>query len=167
MAGEELPLKPMGRKDIQSLEALLLLGTVARQSVIEKIRNADPKDRITWIDSLAVAAGALAREKAGMPVSRIAEELGRGEQAVRSHLTGKTEAGKLVKETYEMLVRGEEVLPLLRVEETKHEEIEKLRVELEKEREEKKKLEEEIKQLQSKISEVAKSLEEIARKLKA
>jgi probable regulatory domain-containing protein len=74
------------------------------------MRSEDPKDRITWIDSLAVAAGALAREKAGMSVSRIADELGRGEQTIRAHLTGKTEAGKLVRETYEMLLKGEKVL---------------------------------------------------------
>ena len=58
-------------------------------------------------DSLAVAAGALAREKAGIPVSRIAEELGRSEATIRNHLGGRTEAGRLVWETYEMLRRGE------------------------------------------------------------
>jgi predicted transcriptional regulator len=68
MSEVEVPLKPLGREDIQKLEAVLLLGTCARarKDVIEKMRSADPKDRITWIDSLAVAAGALAREKAGM-----------------------------------------------------------------------------------------------------
>jgi len=90
MSEIEVPLKPLGREDIQKLEAVLLLGTVSRKDVIEKMRSADPKDRITWIDSLAVAAGALAREKAGMTVPRIADELGRGEQTVRAHLTGKT-----------------------------------------------------------------------------
>lgn len=78
MSEVEVPLKPLGREDIQKLEAVLLLGTVSRKDVIEKMRSADPKDRITWIDSLAVAAGALAREKAGMSTPRIADELGRG-----------------------------------------------------------------------------------------
>jgi probable regulatory domain-containing protein len=113
MSEIDVPLKPLGREDIQKLEAVLLIGTVSRKDVIEKMRNADPKDRITWIDSLAVAAGALAREKAGMTVTRIADELGRGEQTIRAHLTGRTEAGKLVKKTYEMLVKGEGVLPFL------------------------------------------------------
>ena len=82
---------------------------MSRRDVIEKMRSTNPKDRITWIDSLAVAAGAIAREKAGMTITRIADELGRGEQTVKAYLTGKTEAGKLIKETYEMLVRGEKV----------------------------------------------------------
>ncbi len=37
------------------------------------------------------------RKKADMTVPRIAEELGRGEQTIRFYLTGKTEAGKLVR----------------------------------------------------------------------
>lgn len=158
----DVPLKPLGREDIQKLEAVLLLGTVSRQDVVEKMRSADPKDRITWIDSLAVAAGAVAREKAGMTVPQIAEELGRGEQAIRSHLAGKTEAGKLVRETYEMLVRGEKVLSFM-LRETKMsstEELEKLKLELDRERREKAKLE-------SKIGEVVKELQEIINKLKA
>ena len=80
MSEVEVPLRPMGREDIQKLEAVLLIGTVSREDVIEKMRNGNPQDRITWIDSLAVAAGALAREKAGMTTTRIADELGRGEQ---------------------------------------------------------------------------------------
>lgn len=95
MREAEIPLRPLGREDVQKLEAVLLLGTVSRQDVIEKMRSADPKDRMTWIDSLAVAAGALAREKAGMTVQRIADELGRGEQAIRSHLAGKTKLESL------------------------------------------------------------------------
>ena len=63
MSEVEVPLRPMGREDIQKLEAVLLIGTVSREDVIEKMRNGNPQDRITWIDSLAVAAGALAREK--------------------------------------------------------------------------------------------------------
>lgn len=89
MSEIEVPLRPMGREDIQELEAALLIGTVSRSDVIEKMRSANPRDRITWIDSLAVVAGALTREKAGTTVPRIVNELGRGEQTVRSHLMGK------------------------------------------------------------------------------
>ena len=101
----QIPIRPEGRQDIHRLETYLLIGTLLRRDVLEKIKDAE--DRLTWIDSLAVAAGALARHKAGMPVSEIAEELGRTEATIRNHLNKKTEAGKLVWETYEMLVKGE------------------------------------------------------------
>jgi len=172
MSEIEVPLRPMGREDIQKLEAVLLIGTVSRSDVIEKMRSADPRDRITWIDSLAVAAGALAREKAGMPVPRIADELGRGEQTIRSHLTGKTEAGKLVRETYEMLLKGEKVLPFL-VKEAEAapapatEEIDKLKAELEEERKAKAELQSRLEQLQSKLDNAVKSLESLLNQLKA
>ncbi|MEM1565273.1 MAG: transcriptional regulator [Candidatus Bathyarchaeia archaeon] len=167
MSEIEVPLKPLGREDIQKLEAVLLLGTVSRQDVIEKMRSADPKDRITWIDSLAVAAGAFAREKAGMTIPRIADELGRGEQTVRAHLTGKTEAGRLVRETYEMLVRGEKVLSFMVREAASREDVEKLKLELEKERKEKAELQEKLGKLQSKIENAVKALEETLNSLKA
>ncbi|MCD6240780.1 hypothetical protein J7K27_04570 [Candidatus Bathyarchaeota archaeon] len=174
MSEIEVPLRPMGREDIQKLEAVLLIGTVSRSDVIEKMRSADPRDRITWIDSLAVAAGALAREKAGMPVTRIADELGRGEQTIRSHLTGKTEAGKLVRETYEMLLKGEKVLPFL-IKEAEAvpapapsmEEIDKLKAELEEERRAKAELQSRLEQLQSKLDNAVKSLESLLNQLKA
>ena len=172
MSEIEVPLRPMGREDIQKLEAVLLIGTVSRSDVIEKMRSADPRDRITWIDSLAVAAGALAREKAGMTVPRIADELGRGEQTIRSHLTGKTEAGKLVRETYEMLVKGEKVLPFL-VKEAETapapptEEIEKLKTELEEERKAKAELQSKLEQLQNKLDNAVRSLESLLNQLKA
>jgi len=169
MSEIEVPLKPLGREDIQKLEAVLLLGTVSRKDVIEKMRSADPKDRITWIDSLAVAAGALAREKAGMTVPRIADELGRGEQTVRAHLTGKTEAGKLVRETYEMLLKGEKVLTfMVREAETtpSKEEVERLKNEIEREKREKAELQEKLSKLQTKIENAAKTLEEVLSQLK-
>jgi len=164
----EVPLKPLGREDIQKLEAVLLLGTVSRKDVIEKMRSADPKDRITWIDSLAVAAGALAREKAGMAVTRIADELGRGEQTVRAHLTGKTEAGKLVRETYEMLVRGEKVLTFMvkEAEAPSKEEIEKLKAEIEKEKREKAELQKRLGEMRVKLENVVNTLEELLNQLK-
>ncbi|MEM1525154.1 MAG: hypothetical protein QW372_06330 [Nitrososphaerales archaeon] len=167
MSDIEVPLKPLGREDIQKLEATLLLGTVSRKDVIEKMRSTDPRDRITWIDSLAVAAGALAREKANMTIPKIAEELGRGEQTIRSHLTGKTEAGKLVKETYEMLLRGEKVLSfLIREEGPSKDEFERLKLELEKERKEKAGIQEKLNKLQSKIENISKTLEEVINQLK-
>ncbi|MEM2249387.1 MAG: transcriptional regulator [Candidatus Bathyarchaeia archaeon] len=166
----EVPLKPLGREDIQKLEAVLLLGTVSRKDVIEKMRSADPKDKITWIDSLAVAAGALAREKAGMTVTRIADELGRGDQTVRAHLTGKTEAGKLVRETYEMLLKGEKVLTFI-VKEAEvlpsKEEIEKLKAEIERERREKIELQERLHKIQNKIEDALRTLETVLNQLKA
>jgi len=117
---------------------------------------------------LAVAAGALAREKAGMNVPRIADELGRGEQTIRSHLTGKTEAGRLVRETYEMLVRGEKVLSFMirEAEAPSKEDVEKLKLELEKERKEKAELQERLGKLQSKIEDAVKALEEALNRLK-
>jgi probable regulatory domain-containing protein len=133
------------------------------------MRSEDPKDRITWIDSLAVAAGALAREKAGMSVSRIADELGRGEQTIRAHLTGKTEAGKLVRETYEMLLKGEKVLTFIfkETEISSKEEIEKLKNEIEKERKEKNELQEKLNKMQNKLENIIKVLEQILSQLKA
>jgi len=170
MSEVEVPLKPLGREDIQKLEAVLLLGTVSRKDVIEKMRSGDPKDRITWIDSLAVAAGALAREKAGMSVPKIADELGRGEQTVRGHLTGRTEAGKLVRETYEMLLKGEKVLTFLVKEAeapSSREEIEALKAEVEKERREKIELQEKLNKMQTKLENAVKTLEEVLNQLKA
>jgi len=99
-----IPIKPMSAKEIRELEVALIIGTILRPDVVREIL--DPKDFTTWVDSLAVAAGALAREKAGYPISKIAEELGRSETTIRNHLQGKTKAGKLVRETYEMLKTG-------------------------------------------------------------
>ena len=170
MSEIEVPLRPIGRGDIQKLEAVLLIGTVSREDVIEKMRSGDPRDRITWIDSLAVAAGALAREKAGMTTTRIADELGRGEQTIRAHLTCKTEAGKLVRETYEMLVKGGKVLPFIAKEKkataVSAEEIEKLKQELETERKTKAELEAKLSQMQNKIENAIKTLEKLISSLK-
>ncbi len=98
------PIKPTGAKEVRELEIALIIGTLFRKDVLENLL--DPKEFTTWVDSLTVAAGALAREKAGYPISKIAEELGRTEATIRNHLQGKTKAGKLVLETYEMLKRG-------------------------------------------------------------
>lgn len=98
-------LKPLGKKEIMQLEMALIIGTLYRPEVIELIR--DPIERATWMDSLAVAAAALARYKAGMTTTQIAEELGRSEATIRSHLNQKTKAGKLVAETLEKMRKGE------------------------------------------------------------
>jgi len=70
---EEVPLTPMGRDEIHKLEVALLVGTLLSPEVIELLR--DPDERLTWVDSLAVAAAALARERAHITVPQIAEEL--------------------------------------------------------------------------------------------
>jgi hypothetical protein len=158
----EIPLKPIGRQDIHKLETYLLIGTLLRKDVLERIKNAE--DRLTWIDSLAVAAGALAREKAGIPTSQIADELGRTEATIRNHINRKTEAGKLVWETFEMLRRGQQdpIALILSVED-----IDKVKSELDralKEREElaarMKSLENEVNNLRSKLDLVKTKLEE-------
>lgn len=120
----EVPLKPIGKEETRKLELALIFGTLMRQDVLEKIKNSE--DKITWLDSLVIASGALARERAGIPVARIAEELGRTETTIRNHLTGRTEAGKIVRETYELLVRNSGRLEFLV---PSGEEIEKLRLE--------------------------------------
>jgi len=145
---EEVPLKPIGREEIHKLESALLVGTLFRSEVLEALKN--PEERLTWVDSLAVAAGALAREKAGMPVSEIAEDLGRSESTIRNHLTGKTKAGKLVRETYERFAREGVKIEIL--------EAEKLSRELE---EEKKKREE----LEKKLNMVKETLTNLIQKL--
>jgi len=129
---EEIPLNPIGKKDIHKLETILLTATLLRPEVLEMIRSSS--ERITWIDSLAIAAAALAREKAGMTITQIAEELGRTEQTIRKHLKEESKAGQLVKETYEMIKylvkegRTNDVFSLLPFE--KKDEIKKLKEEL-------------------------------------
>jgi len=98
MSEESVPLKPLSRADIHKLETALVIATLLREDVLQKIREST--ERLTWIDSLAVAAGAFARARAGMTAEQIAEDLGRSEATIRRHLTGKTEAAKLVEETY-------------------------------------------------------------------
>jgi probable regulatory domain-containing protein len=100
-----ISLKLLGKSEIQRLGMALIIGTLYRPEVLELIR--DPTERATWMDSLAIAAAASARYKAGMSVSQIAEELGRSEATIKNHLSEKTKAGKLVSETYEKLKRSE------------------------------------------------------------
>ncbi len=172
----EVPLKPVGKEDVRRLELALIFGTLFRPDVVERIKAAD--DRLTWLDSLVVAAGALARERAGYPVWKIAEEVGRTEATVRNHLQGKTEAGRLVRETYEMLVKTGGKLEIkmpaeLAPEETKvPEEVQKIKEELDalrKEKEEVEKrvreLEDEKRKLEEKLKEVKERLEQVKEEL--
>jgi probable regulatory domain-containing protein len=147
---EEIPLNPIGKKDIHKLETILLTATLLRPEVLEMIRSSS--ERITWIDSLAIAAAALAREKAGMTITQIAEELGRTEQTIRKHLKEESKAGQLVKETYEMIKylvkegRANDIFSLLPFEK----------------KDESKKLKEELKEVLLKIKE---EIEEILKKI--
>ncbi|MEM0236429.1 transcriptional regulator [Thermofilum sp.] len=100
---EEIPLSPIGRDEIHKLEVALLIGTLLNPEFIELMKESE--ERLTWVDSLAVAAAALARERARISIPQIAEELGRSEATIRNHLSRKTRAGQLVWQTYEKFVR--------------------------------------------------------------
>jgi predicted transcriptional regulator len=78
------------------------------------------------------------------------------DKTVRAHLTGKTEAGKLVRETYEMLVRGEKVLTFMvkEAEVPSKEEIEKLKADVEKEKREKAELQKRLGEMRVKLENV-------------
>jgi len=152
---EEVPLKPMGKEDVRKLELALIFGTLFRPDVIERIRKAE--DRLTWLDSLIVAAGALACERAGYPISRIADELGRSETTIRNHLGGKTEAGRLVKETYDLLRQSGGKLKIQLPKEIAPQQTQ----ELQECRAKVSELENKVKSLESKLSEVRKKLEEV------
>lgn len=157
-----VPLKPVGKKEIQQLEMALIIATLYSPEVLELIR--DPVERATWVDSLAVAAAALAREKAGMTISQIADEIGRSETTIRAHLTGKTKAGKLVRNTYEKLKSGQLkiVVPFVKA----REEMISAQPEISKQIEElKRKYEEEINSLKSRISELEKENDDLRKKL--
>lgn len=150
---ESVPLKPLGKEDIRKLELALILGTLFREDVLEKIRSAE--DRLTWLDSLIVAAGAIARERGNYTVEKIAEELGRSEATIRNHLTGKTEAGKLVKETYENIRAKGGVLELpIAVSGASSEEIKTLREQLKEKDERLKELEGKLRSLKEKLSQI-------------
>ncbi|ACB40524.1 helix-turn-helix domain-containing protein [Pyrobaculum neutrophilum] len=97
----EIPLKPTGREEIRKLESALLVMSLFDKETLEAIK--DPATRVTWVDSLYTAAAALARERAGISTSKIAEELGVTEATIRRHLKGETKAGQLVKKVYDKL----------------------------------------------------------------
>ncbi len=153
-----IPLRPTSKKEIQQLEMALIIATLYSPEVIELIK--DPIERATWVDSLAVAAAALARYKAGYSIRQIADEVGRSETMIRAHLNGKTKAGKLVLQTYEKLKRGELkiVVPFLRVPKTMVE------ADLQAIREEKKKIEEELKRTKEELENLKKQYEDLKNK---
>ncbi len=153
-----IPLRPTSKKEIQQLEMALIIATLYSPEVIELIK--DPIERATWVDSLAVAAAALARYKAGYSIRQIADEVGRSETMIRAHLNGKTKAGKLVLQTYEKLKRGELkiVVPFLRVPKTMVE------ADLQAIREEKKKFEEELKKTKEELENLKKQYEDLKNK---
>jgi len=158
-----IPLKPMSKRDIQRLEMGLIIATLYSPEVLELIK--DPIERSTWVDSLAVAAAALAREKAGYTITQIAEEVGRSETTIRAHLSGKTKAGKLVRDTYEKLKSGQLkiVVPVIRVEEK----MVATPVDIEKQIEEiKARYESEINSLNERINSLEKENEELRAKIK-
>ncbi len=97
----EIPLKPMGKEDIRKLESALLVMSLFSPETLEALKN--PHERLTWVDSLYTAAAAFARDKAGMPISQIADEIGVTEATIRKHLRGETKAGQLVLKAYERL----------------------------------------------------------------
>ena len=130
MRMSEISLSPIGKEQIHKLETILLVNSILRPEVLEELEN--PEGRITWVDSLAVAAAALARERDKMTVSQIAEELGRTEATIRNHLQGKTRAGQIVRETFERIARdgADIILPTM----LSSEEISRLKDELEREK---------------------------------
>ncbi len=101
MSAESVPLKPIGKEEIRKLESALLTMSLFSQETLQAIGN--PHERLTWVDSLYVAAAAFARDKAGMTASQIAEEIGVTEATVRKHLKAETKAGQIIKNTYEKL----------------------------------------------------------------
>lgn len=150
---EEIPLKPLSRSDIHKLETALMISTLLRKDVINKIRESS--ERITWIDSLAVAAAALARSKAGMTAAAIADDIGRTEATIRRHLSGKSEAGKLVLGTYNKFIKeGVKIeLPEFLSDKCKH-----LEEQLKAEKELREQLENKLKDVKRKLEDLIKSL---------
>lgn len=97
----DVPLNPISREEIRKLESAILVMALFDKETLERIKN--PEQRVTWLDSLYIAAAAFARSKAGMPISKIANELGVTDITIRNHLKGETKAGQLVLKIYEKL----------------------------------------------------------------
>lgn len=150
----EVPLRPISRDEIRRLETALLLASLFTQEFIELLRSGE---RLTWIDSLATAAGALAREKAGMPIREIAEELGKTEATIRKHLKGETKAGQIVLKTYEKFVKEGVRIELPTLPTQSVEDVERFKQELE----EAKRRIEEMKRELSRCEELRRKFEEL------
>lgn len=97
----EVSLNPVSKEEIRNLESALLVMTLFSKETFEALSN--PTERLTWIDSLYVAAAALARQRAGMSIEQIADELGVSDMSIRKHLKGETKAGKMVLEAFDRL----------------------------------------------------------------
>jgi len=145
----EIPLKPLSKSDIHKLETALIIATLLREDVFKKIKEST--ERLTWIDSLAVAAGALARSRAGMRAEQIADDLGRTEATIRRHLSGKTEAGKLVQETFERFSREGVKIEFPSA---LSEELESFKRELSEERRKREELEAKLEEVREKVKEL-------------
>jgi len=156
----EIPLKPISRSDIHKLETALVIATLLREDVLQKIREST--ERLTWIDSLAVAAGAFARARAGLTVEQIAEDLGRSEATIRRHLSGKTEAAKLIEETYRRFVSEGVKIELPSIIAGERAEVEQRVAELEARVKE---LESSLEALKSKLANARKLAEELLKEL--
>lgn len=152
MRVSDVPLSPVGREEIHKLEAVLLVNSILRPEVLEELRSSE--ERVTWVDSLAVAAAALAREKAKMSVSRIAEELGRTEATIRNHLQGKTRAGQIVRETYEKIAREGVSIILPEITATLKEENERLKSELNEERKKRQEMQKLLESIREKLTQI-------------
>ncbi len=159
----EIPLRPISREDIRRLETALLIASLFTPEFLELLRSGE---RLTWIDSLATAAGALAREKAGMTLREIAEELGKTEATIRKHLKGETKAGQIVLKTYERFLReGVKIeLPFLLTETTARE-TEDLRRQVEELKAKVEECESKVAQLERELSECREKLEVIRKTL--
>ncbi len=159
----EIPLRPVSREDIRRLETALLIASLFTPEFMELLRSGE---RLTWIDSLATAAGALAREKAGMTIKEIAEELGKTEATIRKHLKGETKAGQIVLKTYERFLKeGVKIeLPFLSGG-APSAEIEELRRQVEELREKLREYENKVSQLERELSQCREKLEAVKKVL--
>lgn len=169
---EEVPLTPVGRDQIHKLESALLIASIFSPTVLKELENST--ERLTWIDSLAVAAAALARERAKMSIPQIAEELGRSEATIRNHLQGKTKAGQIVRETYERFLREGVKIPSAielfkekygELIEAKPEETEKLKSELESVKSQLEEYKSKTKEYEAKVEEYESKLKDYEKKL--
>ncbi|GAB6148361.1 hypothetical protein [Stetteria hydrogenophila] len=160
-----IPVKPTTAKEVRELEVALIIASLFRPDVLKQIM--DPSEFTTWVDSLAVAAGALAREKAGYPIRKIAEELGRTEATIRRHLAGETKAGSIVKETYSMLAKGKIKLAVPVHEGSIAKELEECRSKIEALNQEVEKLKAERDELKAKINELEEAKKKLEEKIAA
>jgi len=123
-----IPLKPLGREDIRKLESALLVMSLYSAETFEALKNVH--ERLTWIDSLYVASASLARDKAGIPISKISEEIGVTEATIRRHLKGETKAGEMVLKAYERLSKEGFKINLPEIMQVQSDEVEKIKQKL-------------------------------------